>query len=1815
MEEHDVKAKVRKLFKKIANSSEGNVSKETEIIPKSITFTKTALPILYSNLILIEDMKYENSNYFLGSNGFISKKITLSSLKYDQGFNLSNCVFRIFPRTYNVNKYKVLDYINKKCTLDVQDINFKFSAEIFNNLDIIQNKFGEPVRYGDIVMLMHENTQMFIQYVNSTKSLTFSNHDGDATLFSFEPASEIMLNDDKILKSGQPIRLKVAGFKFASQNLFFGLSTPYSSLNKQKEVAEIEENMEEEENEDDEQGYFTSEEALSKDKSTKDKLTYDKKEKKYEEKPDLVVEENSPMNWRFVLYNSFTTNEDLINFGDYIQIVYCDQNMVLGAITEEKEELNLEIKRLPSKSKRSFDLKENILVPDDDEVLIDDINESDLKFKTINKNTEFYLSSQTPYNKSSTEDVNSTWILENVYPKMKMQSFIRFYEDEKLDTYRMTFRLRHFKTNKILSEPAEKQGIMKGEGINKDKMYKFILIDNIIENENSYTEEQLLSEEYQYSLFGFKKTNKSKSVDSTTPYINDFLKLYHVNTQCYIKIQTGENKKKTTLNFDDLLKCYLTLIKYPDEKEVVRIERVHYNTQWKFQFVKNLSNLTNYIIKNIKQELGEAKNINLYSINNNTQFPDLANISNDDFFGEENLDLNIFTKLKFILDKLFKFVMNKFINKYNDYCGFSNVVNNRQLLLSHFDFSNLFLVKLIYFYWMHDNNLKRIRKIEDILSKLIKSNEANNYLNNISQRDKVLYQMFRYTESIFQFMIIYCKDNYYIKKELYKYIHVFFIFMNLSSSCIDAMIEIFKNESSNLNFIIRDCLEKKPLQNTLLLLYNEYFKKFREKQLLKKNRITEPKDIHEIKNLTLFDLILEYIKISVYSSVPSYDLTQIKNNQQNCKVISFNPREKYIDLLISLVHMDDKPNIQDNQVLLIKKIIEVFAGKYILNPPLSGSDECYPPCLVNLIYELAKDNKISDVNNANYEQIKMIYNFITQNENFTENRLERNNDDLYFDCYSKIYTYLKQNQLNALENKDRVCNFFSIQKEKFMSLMKNTKRNTWNINFLDNKQVNLSCSIIKFMKDMTALDLLTPQDEKDFLNFLISFLRLKNIIYITSKVSNIIQGDMIIKEKSILERIIKTEHEKYISVSETWHKIYQIFRRVLMNELDSKFYKKEQKGTKSDFQHLQSRKKGDPPVYKGELVEKEVNNLISSQNKLIENEDINLIENEPTEEDNKDKDSDNKSQQSLKYDENLFNKLDGEYRNYEIITSEDAKKENRIKLIRNIVSVFKLLITKNINFLKKNFVEYYSDKAKDNDDNNKFVFKEFIQRCIPSLDDGNENINRLIRRYCEQKIFNTFPSNEYINLNNFLDSSKSEDLNFIQNLIIAFSTSEEEENQEIIISLLYKYFHQRTTLFRDIILFNEQLLPEKREKVQQKFNNNNQDIKVIFSQFFQNYELNKNKYDEDKPDKIESFFNLFIKETSNLYENIFNYWKAEISLKENTDYDIKKIDLMVNKIKSIEQTVDETYTTKIYLDNLSQISYFLYYIRNNMENQYITSLVSILNENGDEYYKMFYSLITDIISKGKKLVPFINPKIYIFWDNKNKLSDSLKAQGKKKIFSIKNKFYTSFNLLILLFNIVLPKDDKLLTLLTDIIEDKKDLLKLDSYIRFLILLIISDIQKLYFSIDYFYIFKKCNEFVEPENFGTIEAKSDNKIVYPICFSTLYLDIIYNVLSCIIYKNKMINETYLDEIIADTFLSLLKRIKVFEEYDFSNKNNNNNNPETKEKIKLIYKLIKTVNLMSNIEQLNRVIMLKIDPMNSSNFNNELIILNHTIYMTY
>ena len=532
------------------------------------------------------------------------------------------------------------------------------------------------------------------------------------------------------------------------------------------------------------------------------------------------------------------------------------------------------------------------------------------------------------------------------------------------------------------------------------------------------------------------------------------MKLYHVNTQCYIKIITEDNKRKTILDIDAISKCYLTLIKYPDEKEVVKIERIHYNTQWKFNFAQNLYNLICFIIKNIRQVLGEAKYLEENeNINNEDALKiNLQNNNLNDFSGEEYLDISNFKKLKFVLNNLFKFILNKFVNKYNDNCGFNNIVNNRQLLISHFDFTELLLVKLIYFYWLHDNNLGRVKKVEEILNRVTNGSDVNNYLNGLSMRDKILYQMFRYTETIFQFMVIYCKDNSEIKKELYKYLYIFFIFINLSGSCIDALIEIFKNEESNINSIIRDSAENKNFKNTLDLLFKEYFPEYKPKMegenfFMFEISTNQKGNNQDNKMLTLFDLILEYIKISKYAHDSKYDERQIISNKEICNCFSFNSREKYIELLIALVHMDNKTNIQDNQIYLIKKIIKRFADNIILDPTLSGEENNYPPCLISLIYELCKDSRINDENNANLKEIKMLHEFISQNSNFSEDNLEEIKSDSYIPCNSKIYAYIKENKKNEKEDFDKVSKFFEKQKIKIISLFINKDANkdkkTW----------------------------------------------------------------------------------------------------------------------------------------------------------------------------------------------------------------------------------------------------------------------------------------------------------------------------------------------------------------------------------------------------------------------------------------------------------------------------------------------------------------------------------------------------------------------------------------------------------------------------------------------------------------------------------------------------------------------------------------------------------------------------------------------------
>ncbi len=93
--------------KEIRQREKGN-KKE---LPLAAFFSKLEIPVFYSNLVTIEDMKLENSGYYLSSNGFLTTSIKLKSLKHSKTLEYNDCIFRIYPKTYNINKYKILDSI------------------------------------------------------------------------------------------------------------------------------------------------------------------------------------------------------------------------------------------------------------------------------------------------------------------------------------------------------------------------------------------------------------------------------------------------------------------------------------------------------------------------------------------------------------------------------------------------------------------------------------------------------------------------------------------------------------------------------------------------------------------------------------------------------------------------------------------------------------------------------------------------------------------------------------------------------------------------------------------------------------------------------------------------------------------------------------------------------------------------------------------------------------------------------------------------------------------------------------------------------------------------------------------------------------------------------------------------------------------------------------------------------------------------------------------------------------------------------------------------------------------------------------------------------------------------------------------------------------------------------------------------------------------------------------------------------------------------------------------------------------------------
>ena len=1165
----------------------------------SLIFTKLEFPICYGDLVLIEDMKFENSNYFLRSNGFISKKIKLFSLNHDPFFEMSSCAFRIYPKTWNINKNKVLDYIQNGSKLNEEEINFKFSREILNNLKIVQNKFSQPIHYGDYVMLMHENTRTFIKFLPHNRKLTLSNHDSDATVFSLEPASEIMYNDNQIIKTGQPVKIKIAWFTYENQGLYFSLRFPYqakakddndnnnivngnSSVNEQINIEAL--------NDDDN----NSEKEANIEEHIENELNYfDYKNKLYLKEPELLVEENTNMKWRLTLFSPFTKDENLMIYSDMIHIYHCNLNSIL-TISEIEEQhqskLSSKLRNTVSQSRFiKFDL--NQIEPTTDSNSSFDLNESDISlinnksfsevdnkefpFTTHPIKVQFYL--RQTLAAALNQDVNSIWTIENIFPFMKKQSFVRYFEDSKLDTYRMVFRIKNFKTNKILSicpvaninnnnnansnidhllseEDMYQKGYLKGSGVNSAKYYKFGLVD---EKTLTGKDEDILNEEYQYSLFAFKKMIQSKTFNSNLPEKNDFLRLFHIATQSYLKVIPCDRQHQThhtsihseygyynnnNRKVNHMSKCVLTLTKFPEEKDVFKLCPVDPNSQWKFRFLNNLYYLLQVIIHHIDDAFTLANQIDGYKDTDNDDDDD-----NEDKVQTPKLRFSTLQMMNFILDKLLKFSMNKFINKFSNECGFNNVVKGRQTLISNFGFTHSLLKRFVYNFWLHDDNMHRMCQLNDLLYRISSSEEALNSVNNLTTSEKVLYVMYKYTESIFDFSIVYCKDNELIKAEVYEYLYVYFYFLSIIESCLYGMIEIFKNNQSLLHSLIKDCKQNEKFRKALVSITQTYFPE---------------SHLHNDKNLNVIDLIFEYIKISRYVSFPVYNnYTMLHNAQTACHTISLLSRERYFDLLNAMVFVKDGTNILENQRCIIDHIITskienedcLILEDFLENANVSN----YAPCLKELLYNMAAQNPDDKIQR-----------FLSMNENLQMNTLlhvhstHTSNSIAQLAANMKMIIYLIEfnTQKKKITDSDDVMKyekfisdvkaFFTFQKAKFVKMFID-EYGEWKIDFLNSAHVNLVVAALQFLKEVYENGVVDVKQERTFFVHLMRFLTRNFKMFQQKRFSSLMHGEMSKMQMMLNDRITKTEHSQYISIAESWLKVYQVFRNVLMKLIET----------------------------------------------------------------------------------------------------------------------------------------------------------------------------------------------------------------------------------------------------------------------------------------------------------------------------------------------------------------------------------------------------------------------------------------------------------------------------------------------------------------------------------------------------------------------------------------------------------------------------------------------------------------------------------------
>lgn len=1710
--------------------------------PNSVLYTKIEIPLFYSNKIIIEDMKFEGSNYYITSNGFLSSKLGIESQLHSKNFNIMNCIFRIFPKTYSFNKYKVLDVINKLSTENDNKMNLKYESEIFNNLDIIQSKMGEPIRYGDIIMLMHESSNKFIKFNFINKSITLTDNDSELTLFQVEPSNEIIINDNQILKSGQGIRLKVASFQYSSNNLYISLHFPFQEeeninennkkneqevFNKSSELNNVISNSltyHESQNERFDNKSNSESEGLIFDRINFDDI-YDKVNKKYIKNPELIIEEESSMKWRFNTYSTFTTYDDLLFFGDFVSILHSFSNTYLTCFNDtifKKDDINIKEKS-NSSSELIYNINNNILINDFLNKLNnqDDIDEesdfSDLLIENCSEEKINFCLQKFIDISETNEDIGSTWVLENIFTNLKHTSFIRYYEDNKLDSYHMTFRIKHFQSSKYLTLKKISPELLKTEKniLNKisikfdtrDNLYTFQLMEMNLLNE--ITDEIISSSEYQYSLFGFVQStqikNKSKRIEK-----NSHLNLFHIATKSYIKILYIEKdfKIEEIKENSNIINCALTLTNHQEEQDIIKIIPIHLTTKWKFEFLNSIKNLLKSIIVHI----------------NNMIFENSKQI---------NFNILVMKAFPFIMKNLTDFVTNKFITKFNNDFDYESICIERQNLIFKFDFIRIILGEFIYDFWI-SNNMTNLIILMEIYVKL-KNNE--NHINFLSLKEKIIFKISQFTDQMFNFLTVFCRNNIKIKNELYKYLHVFMYFLNLKVSAVNCLIEIFQDNNQILNSLIKDCKSNNNFKLALEIIYKRFI--FNKSDFIKKSN-------YESK--TIIDLIIEYIKISLYKDYEYNDFKLIQSIQSNMNTISLIKREEYFYLLKTLVFSNVSLTFIENQKYIFEKIVNLKDMELLPSLIRIENTSLFPSCLVELLIYVVKDN--TDNNMISLMRKLFPIEIIIENIKIFNKIKNENNFStlLLLTYYIKLFDFK-----TLIENSDflKIIQLCFQNFEYGIEIDQKTNKIISKINFSINSEVKYFISYLKFFYNYFKKNLDCSTN-----NYFNGELLTKLLIFMnqqfynnSNEFLNFLPDELNKRHNILKDKIIKSQNSNYFLVLKNWFNVLLVFKNILSKRIFSeniqinntinkvvnidsknknlpyetnniKIKNHETKNEKKNF--LEHRNINiDKEKLKHEILNKKNNSVLIKN--LFKDEDFHFMNNKNNSQEIKFEDNIN-SEDSKIISENSSLIIDINNEDISLTNSND-KNNNAINISKNsnffeqtieinksfinneIISLFELFIKKNYSLMMNKFIDFYIDSSENNfnfernNKNKENAFNLFLNMCIPPFDcdEINSYINTFLSFEIKHKKNLKKWEIDFYNFYNMKNQEIKPNLCLIYNLMISYNISDALELQEKILFLIYSLFSQRkiflekilelNDLYFNLILNNKVEIEElKLEKLIIKFFNDYENIKLII----ENKEIDINLIEKFNKLIFSTIFNFIfylLEFLGKIYENINNN-DNKISL----DY----LYFLKNEINLIlkEENLDLAFE----LGNKYATNFF-YFIRKNKNKQELKFIKNFSNSNIFEKY--IQTIFRDFIEKFK----IINS------------------------YDLSTKKYTIFCYLILIHEIFSSTNNNFIGIF---FESHKNIIFNNSMLSLLIILILSDNQVYCKNLNYFYILDMLKEH---NNISTINNQNKS-IKNDLNINRLYIDILINIIDYVSFNNKIINESNLDDLIIEVFIFLL-----------------------------------------------------------------------------